>query len=90
LRFSIVYMGMKNRQEKSKLYQLRARTDRELIALIERRLEAGLRTDGASAEKVYLEVAPLLLVANVDPDIRSQLEAKLNRLEECFSVCAIG
>lgn len=83
-------MGMKNRQEQSKLYELRARTDRELIALIERRLEAGLRSEGAAAEEVYLEVAPLLLVANADTDIRSRLETKLDRLEECFSACAIG
>jgi hypothetical protein len=89
LRFSIVYIGMNNRQEHSKLNQLRARTDCQLIELIERRLSAGLRSEGAAAEKIYLEVAPLLLIANLDADMRSQLEAKLDRLEECFATCAM-
>jgi len=81
---------MNNRQEHWKLNQLRARTDRELIELIERRLETGLRAEGGDAEQIYLEVAPLLLVANADSDLRSRLEAKLERLEECFAACATG
>lgn len=80
---------MKNRPQNSKLIELRQRTDRDLIALIDRRLDAGLHADGAEAEKIYLEVAPLLLVVNTDPGLRLRLEAKLARLEEWFGLaCA--
>jgi hypothetical protein len=71
------------------LKDLRARTDRQLIAWIDRRLEAGLRSHGAAAEEIYLEVAPLLLVANADATQRLRWEAQLEQLAECFATaCA--
>ncbi|HEX3877378.1 MAG TPA: hypothetical protein VHW24_10350 [Bryobacteraceae bacterium] len=78
-----------NNGHESKFQALRARTDRELMELIDRRLDAGLRSFGAQAEDVYLEVAPLLLVANVGPRDRSRLEGKLESLAERFhTACA--
>ena len=65
---------MITRSQTSKLRELRARTDRELVTWIERRLDEGLQSYGSAAEQIYLEVAPLLLVANADPFDRSRLE----------------
>ncbi len=75
---------MKTRPKISKLEELRARTDRELITLINMRLDQGLATQGPEAEKIYLEVAPLLLVANAGPRERARLETKLEDLTESF------
>lgn len=75
---------MMTRAQTRQLRELRARTDRQLIAWLERRLDAGLRTHGAAAEEIYLEVAPLLLIANADPGDRARLESKLERLSGCF------
>jgi len=79
---------MITRSQRSKLKELRARTDRELIAWIDRRLDFGLQSYGAEAEQVYLEVAPLLLVANAGSLDRSRLESKLEQLAECFGAAA--
>lgn len=80
---------MKNRPQTTKIDELRARTDRELLALIERRLDLGLRSNGSAAEHIYLEVAPLLMVANADDPARLRLEEKLAQLEEVFGAsCA--
>ena len=84
-----VYIGMITRSQTSKLKELRARTDRELLVWIDRRLDEGLQSYGPAAEQIYLEVAPLLLVANAGPLDRSRLESKLDQLAECFAVaCA--
>ena len=83
-----VYIGMITRSQTSKLKELRARTDRELVAWIDHRLDLGLQSYGATAEHIYLEVAPLLLVANADPFDRSRLESKLEQLAECFGAAA--
>jgi hypothetical protein len=77
---------MNNRPQITKLKELRARTDRELIEWIDRRLDAGLRTHGAAAEEIYLEVAPLLVVAHTGPFDRARLESKLEQLAESFQV----
>jgi hypothetical protein len=79
---------MITRLEAAKLRELRERTDRELIAWIDRRLDLGLQSYGASAEQIYLEVAPLLLVAHAGPRDRSRLESKLDQLAECFGATA--
>lgn len=80
---------MMNRPQNSKLLELRHRTDRDLVTLIDRRIDAGLRAEGDQAEKIYLEVAPLLLLANAEPVMRRRLESKLARLEEWFgAACA--
>ncbi len=80
---------MNTRPQRRQLKELRERTDRQLIAWLEMRLDAGLLTYGAAAEQIYLEVAPLLLVANASPADRARLESKLDRLAECFDLlCA--
>jgi hypothetical protein len=75
---------MMTRPYTTKLTELRERTDRELIAWIDKRLEFGLQTHGSVAEDIYLEVAPLLMVANANPYDRARLELKLERLCESF------
>jgi hypothetical protein len=79
---------MMTRPQSAKLKELRTRTDRELIEWIDRRLDLGLQSYGGGAEQIYLEVAPLLLVANADPRDRSRLESKLEQLAECFGAAA--
>lgn len=65
---------------KSKLAQLRAKTDRELVILIQSTLEDGLRSRG-EAERAYSEVRALLpTVREVTEAERRRLEAKLARL----------
>lgn len=81
-------IGMMTRPQSAKLKELRTRTDRELIEWIDRRLDLGLQSYGGGAEQIYLEVAPLLLVANADPRDRSRLESKLEQLAECFGAAA--
>jgi hypothetical protein len=64
----------------SKLEQLRARTDRELVALIDRELDRGL-TNWACAEKASAEARKLLpKVYNLGERLR--LERKLTQLRE--------
>jgi hypothetical protein len=80
---------MITRPQSEKLEELRARTDRQLIAWIDRRLDLGLQSYGGDSERIYLEVAPLLLVANAGPGDRSRLESRLDQLAECFdAACA--
>jgi hypothetical protein len=68
----------------SKLRELRERTDRDLITLINMQLDRGLAVRGSEAEKIYLDVAPLLLVANPNRRERARLEAKLEELTDAF------
>jgi hypothetical protein len=78
---------MSNQPEAARLSALRARTDGQLIALINRRLDLGLRSDFADdsaneeAERIYREVSQLLpVVYGASPVERRRLEAKLARL----------
>jgi hypothetical protein len=84
--FSFVYMGMKTRQQTDQLKELRARTDRDLAQWINLRLDEGLQSRGARAEEIYLEVAPVLVVANLKAAERVRLEVKLERLAESFEI----
>lgn len=68
----------------SKLQELRERTDQDLIRLINMQLDRGLTARGSEAEKIYLDVAPLVLVSNVSWRERARLEAKLEQLTEAF------
>jgi len=67
--------------ESSKLFELRAKTDRQLVAYLTRRLDAGMRFACAEhslpqSEAVYAEVSALL------PLVRYHLIAERRRLEE--------
>ena len=65
---------------KSKLAELRAKTDRQLVILILRTLDGGLRSR-AEVERAYSEVRALLpTVRYVTEGERRRLEAKLARL----------
>ncbi len=75
--------------ENGKLGQIRARTDRQLVALINRRIEAGIRLarqlsrkeSPEAAESAFAEAALLLpAVRGIDREERWRLEAGLNRL----------
>jgi hypothetical protein len=67
---------------KSKLAQLRAKTDRELVILIQSTLEDGLRSRG-EAERAYSEVRVLLpTVRYVTEAERRHLESKMARLRQ--------
>jgi hypothetical protein len=85
---------MSNQLEATKLTALRARTDGQLIALINRRLDRGLRSDFAAddAGQIYWEVSQLLpVVYGASQAERRRLEAKLARLgaslqDVCVSV----
>ncbi len=73
----------------SKLAQLRSKTDRQLIAVIDRRLDAGCdyarRGHYIQAEKAYEEVRSLLpRVDGLTPAERHRLESKLARLGEAL------
>ena len=66
----------------AKLADLTAKTDRQLVTLIQSRLDDGLRSP-AEAERVYSEVLTLLpTVRNVPEAERRRLESKLARLRE--------
>ena len=74
---------MSNQPEAAKLTALRARTDRQLIALINNQLDRGLRSDLAAAERIYREVSLLLpVVSGASPAERRRLQSKLVRLGE--------
>jgi hypothetical protein len=81
---------MSNQPETAKLIALRARTDGQLIALINNRLDQGLRSDFVVAEEIHREVSQLLpLVYGATPAQRRRLEAKLTRLTASLHrVCA--
>jgi hypothetical protein len=64
----------------SKLAELRAKTDRQLVILIRSTLDDGLRSR-AEAERAFAEVRALLpTVRDVTEAERRRLEAKLARL----------
>ena len=66
----------------SKLAELRAKTDRQLVALIRSTLDDGLASR-AEAERAYSEVRVLLpTVRDVTEAERRRLEWKLARLRE--------
>ena len=66
----------------SKLAELRAKTDRQLVILIRSTLDDGLRSR-VEAERAYSEVRALLpTLRNVTQAERRRLEAKLARLRE--------
>jgi hypothetical protein len=87
---------MSNQPEATRLIALRARTDGQLIAFINRRLDQGLRSDfandsaNAEAERIYREVSQLLpVVYGASQAERRRLEAKLGRLgASLHNVCA--
>lgn len=75
--------------EPGKLEQIRARTDRQLVSLINRRIEAGLKfarefsgqDSEMAAERAFAEAALLLpAVGGIGREERWRLEAELNRL----------
>jgi len=67
---------------KSKLAELRAKTDRQLIALIHRQLDRALVfADGPRAQRAHADARALLeCVDRITHEERSRLEAKLARL----------
>jgi hypothetical protein len=72
---------MSNQPEASKLTALRARTDGQLIAYINNRLDEGLRCDFVTAERIYGEVSRLIpVVYGASHAERRWLEVKLARL----------
>jgi hypothetical protein len=79
---------MSNQQETTRLAALRARTDGQLIALINRQLDRGLRSDFDEAERIYREISLLLPVAyGASPAERRRLESKLSRLRASIRLC---
>ena len=65
-----------------KLAELRVKTDRQLVILIVRTLDGGLRSR-AEAERAYSEVRVLLpTVRDVTEAERRRLESKLARLRD--------
>jgi len=80
---------MSNQPEATKLTALRARTDGQLIALINNRLDRGLQSDFAATERIYREVSLLLpFLYGAAPAERRRLETKLARLGESVRLCA--
>ena len=79
---------MSNQQEATKLTALRARTDGQLIALINNQLDRGLRSDFAAAERIYREVSLLLPVLYGATAVeRRRMQSKLDRLGEAMRPC---
>jgi len=74
--------------ESGKLLELRAKTDRQLVAFITNRLDSGLRLAGldgyrAEAEGIYDEASALLpWVHGLTESERRLLESKLSLLRE--------
>lgn len=79
---------MRQRAEHSKLAELRAKTDRQILALVTRRLEAAIeaaeqRGDSLNAAGVYEESCRwLALVRGASQNELRQVERKLERLLE--------
>jgi len=85
-----------------KLEELRRKTDRQLLALVDRQIDAGLwvariawetpaRSAFITAERAYAEarrLAPLL--RNITAAERERLEAKLQELEHVLVECVEG
>jgi hypothetical protein len=80
---------MLKQPEAAKLTALRARTDGQLVALINNQLDRGLEADFVTAKRIYREVSRLLPVlygaSQVD---RRRIEAKLANLAETLNLCA--
>jgi hypothetical protein len=71
------------RWEATKLNELRAKTDRELVALINRRLDFALAMDSAIGDGIYQEVTRLLQVAyGATTAERARIRSKLALLAE--------
>jgi hypothetical protein len=74
---------MSNQPEAAKLTALRAKTDGQLVALINRRLNSGVNADFTEAEQIYDEVSRLLAVVHgVSQAERRRIESKLANLRE--------
>jgi hypothetical protein len=77
---------MNTRAESLKLVELRAKTDRQLVAFINARVDAAVQLSPAEAEKVYAEGRALLpLVYGLTNAERCQLEWKLVQLRELLN-----
>lgn len=82
--------------EQARLQELRAKTDRQLLALIDRELEAAQRSetngDYAGAARAYVEatrLVPLLpdLSAVESARLEARLESLTNRISEEACIC---
>jgi len=79
---------MMNLSESRKLETLRSKTDRQLVALIERKLDAGMRCASMGgefrmrAERTYADAR--LLVPWTSGADRRRLELKMQQLRECL------
>jgi hypothetical protein len=68
-----------------KLAELRARTDRQLIELIQRTLDRALRGDRGQMQKTYNEAVRLLpIVYRIGEADRSLIELKLREIEDAL------
>jgi hypothetical protein len=74
---------MSNKPEAAKLTALRAKTDGQLIALINHQLNRGLEADFTQAEQIHSEVSRLLpVVYGASPAERRRIESRLATLRE--------
>jgi hypothetical protein len=76
---------MNTRQESTKLAELRSKTDRQLVALISSRLDAGLNSApvAVDAQNVYDEVSALMPCVNGLTRVeRRRLESKFEQLRD--------
>lgn len=77
---------MDTRAESIKLVELRAKTDRQLVALISARVDRAVQLSPAEAERAYHEGRTLLpLVYGLTNAERRQLEWKLVQLRELLN-----
>jgi hypothetical protein len=77
----------------SKLTQLRAKTDRQLVTVIGRRLDAALelarRACAIEAQKIHREITSLMPLVNTVSEIeRRRLQGKLVKLETALGESA--
>jgi hypothetical protein len=80
---------MLKQPEAAKLTALRARTDGQLVALINNQLDRGMEADFVTAKRIYREVSRLLpVVYGASQTDRRRLEAKLASLAETLNLCA--
>ena len=82
----VVEAGVNQIREHGKLEELRAKTDRQLLTLVNHRIESALRCPPANASSVraaYTEVRNLLpVIFDVSPAERSRLHARLEQLRQ--------
>ena len=76
----------------NKLFELRAKTDRELTSLLHSRLDQAIRfateQNTNRAEQIYTEVTDLLpWMTHLTRAERVQLNLKLQQLRECLDEC---